>query len=444
MNKLESKPIKILLLNLIIPSFVTALVSGSYNLIDGIFIGQTLGIKGNSANAYTFMIYALVYSFSALASEGTASLLTIALGENNYLRANKILDVSVFVSIFMAVFQAIFLWFGLKYILLLFGTPLTFYNYVKSFCLVFFLGSPIYFVAHTLIYCIRAQGNVQKVLIINIASFLANVAMGSFLIMELRLGFVGSALATVFANLVTLIFTIYEYRRKSSQIRLNFKNFFKIDKNLIYKILNMGLPFFLTTLISVFLLTLYNRIAFAYAGTIGLATLSIVSSIYRYIISLMNSITDGVQPVISYNYGAKKLNRVQRGLNFSLLIGTFFSLLLFIIIQLWSKQITSLFNSQNQNFVQYASHALQIVMISLPLQGVINIGTSYFQYISLAKESTILVILRQIIFQIPLAILLPLKYTISGLWSSYYLSDILIFFVILILLVMQRKRLTLK
>ena len=97
MNKLERSPIRKLLIQLIIPSLVTAVVSGSYNLVDGIFIGQALGIVGNSANAYTFMIYALVYSFSALASEGTASLLTIALGENNNKRSEKILNTSVLI-----------------------------------------------------------------------------------------------------------------------------------------------------------------------------------------------------------------------------------------------------------------------------------------------------------------------------------------------------------
>ncbi|EMP66570.1 MATE family efflux transporter [Streptococcus mutans] len=439
MNKLERSPIRKLLIQLIIPSLVTAVVSGSYNLVDGIFIGQALGIVGNSANAYTFMIYALVYSFSALASEGTASLLTIALGENNNKRAEKILNTSVLISVVLSVIQSILIWVGLNYLLALFGTPSHLYHYIQEFSLVFLIGSPIYFVSHTLLYCIRAQGAVKKVLYINLASFVVNTGAGAVFILVFNMGFTGSALSTVLANLITLIMTCHEYVRVSSSLKLKVSFMFSGSKKLRKKIISMGLPFFLTTIISVLLLTLYNRIALIYAGSFGIAALSIVSSIYRYIVSLMNAITNGVQPVISFNYGAGKNIRVQEGLRDSLIIGTLFSSVLFGVIQLYSREIAGFFNSENEEFVAFASEALKLVMISLPLQGIINIGTNYFQYISRARVSTILVVLRQIVLQVPLAILLPLKFNISGLWASYYIADVLIFLVIVVWLIKSTK-----
>ena len=138
-----------------------------------------------------------------------------------------------------------------------------------------------------------------------------------------------------------------------------------------------------------------------------------------------------LQPIISFNYGAQNSVRVQKSLRSSLTVGTLFSIFLFVIIQLYSKEIVSLFNSDSKSFVAFTSSALRIVMLSLPLQGIINIGTNYFQYISQPRVSTILVILRQIIFQIPLAVFLPLIFNISGLWDSYYISDLLIFLLII-------------
>ncbi len=442
MNNLENLPVRRLLLQFIIPSLVTALVSGSYNLVDGIFIGQSLGIVGNSANAYTFMIYALVYSFSALASEGTASLLTIALGGQKLKHANNILNNSVVISIVIAIIQGGLIWGNLGYLFTLFGIPRNLHQYVQDFCFVFLIGSPIYFVSHTLLYCIRAQGAIRKVLYINIISFFVNTGLGAIFILGLKWGFIGSALSTVLANVTTLVLTVAEYSSPSSDLKLNFKYCLKFRPNLAYKIVTMGLPFFLTTIISVLLLILYNRIAFAYAGAFGVAALSITSSIYRYIISLMNAITNGVQPIISFNYGAKKQRRVKEALKDSLIIGTIFSVLLFLVIQLWTKEITALFNSENTKFVNFASHSLRLVMISLPLQGIINIGMNYFQYVALARISTFLVILRQIILQIPLAVLLPLIFGISGLWASYYIADILIFIVIIIWLGIQQRHKT--
>ena len=140
MNKLENISVKKLLVQLIIPSLVTAIVSGSYNLVDGIFIGQTLGLEGNSANTYTFMIYALVYAFSALASEGTASLLTISLGKKDYKNARLILDSSIQVSLILSILQSIILWFSLEGLLIIFGAPQELYKYFKEFLLKFLIG----------------------------------------------------------------------------------------------------------------------------------------------------------------------------------------------------------------------------------------------------------------------------------------------------------------
>ena len=225
--------------------------------------------------------------------------------------------------------------------------------------------------------------------------------------------------------------TFREYTGKSNDLKIDLKSLLFIDKKLINKIIAMGLPFFLTTVISVILLILYNRVAFDYAGTYGIAALSITSSIYRYIISLMNAITNGVQPVISFNYGAKNYSRIKQSLSLSLIISTIFSLCLFLIIQIFAAQIATLFNSSDPKFIKFSSTALRLVMISLPVQGIINIGTNYFQYISFSRISTFLVILRQIIFQIPLALFLPILFGITGLWSSYFISDFLILVIIM-------------
>ena len=431
MNKLENISVKKLLVQLIIPSLVTAIVSGSYNLVDGIFIGQTLGLEGNSANTYTFMIYALVYAFSALASEGTASLLTISLGKKDYKNARLILDSSIQVSLILSILQSILLWFSLEGLLIIFGAPQELYHYVKEFCLTFLIGAPIYFVSHTLLYCLRAQGKIKEVLHINAISFLVNAGTGAVLILVFHTGFFGSALSTVLANLAALILIFREYTGKSNDLKIDLKSLLFIDKKLINKIIAMGLPFFLTTVISVILLILYNRVAFDYAGTYGLAALSITSSIYRYIISLMNAITNGVQPVISFNYGAKNYSRIKQSLSISLIISTIFSLCLFLVIQIFAVQIATLFNSSDPKFIKFSSTALRLVMISLPVQGIINIGTNYFQYISFSRISTFLVILRQIIFQIPLALFLPILFGITGLWSSYFISDFLILVIIM-------------
>ncbi|ANZ57869.1 multidrug transporter MatE [Fructilactobacillus lindneri] len=436
-NNLETMSISKLLNMLIFPSLITVLVSGSYNIIDGIFIGQKLGVMVNSANAFTFMIYAIVYSFSALVSQGASSLLTIYAGKKDKVKFKQTLIQGIMLSILISIIQALLIWFFLSQIMCLLGADAKYFKFITEFTLVFLLGSPFYFVAHTLLYDIRAEGKIKNVLIINVIAFFTNLTFGSFLILKLNLGFTGSALATIIANIVICVlsgFYYLPYLKNSVKITKIF------DFSSSLKILSMGLPFFLTSSFSVILLSFYNRIAIAYGGIYGLAALSVVSSIYRYVISLMNAITTGVQPVISYNYGAGLNLRVKKSLNYSLKVATIFTLILFFLLELFAANITELFNPHDIAFVTYAAKALQIVMLSLPLQGIINIGTSYFQYIENAKVSTSLVILRQVVFQVPLAFLLSHIISINGLWFSYVLSDILIFIVIIYLIRANYKK----
>ncbi|MFC4761495.1 MATE family efflux transporter [Fructobacillus durionis] len=431
-NTLETKPVKKLLISLIIPSLLTVLVSGSYNIVDGIFIGQKLGVAGSSANTYVFMIYALVYSFSTLASQGTASLITLYSGKKEHKNVIITLKRGLLLSVAIAVVQSLLIWFLLPQITHLFGAEDKYFQSIREFSLVFLVGSPFYFVAHTLLYSIRSLGKIKVILIINCIAFLTNTIVGATLILKLNLGFTGSALATIIANIVVCTLAIRNCIPLLSGKWNDIPYVIKIKK--LLSIVNMGLPFFLTSSFSVILLSLYNRIGFNYGGVYGLATLSIVSSIYRYIISLMNAITTGIQPVVSYNYGAKKIDRVRESLIYSLKISTVFTTLLFIIIELFSKFVIQMFIPTNEVFINYASMGLRIVMLSLPLQGIINIGTNYFQYINNPKMSTTLVILRQVIFQVPLAILLPKIVNIEGLWTSYAMSDLLICIIIVVLL----------
>jgi len=436
MDELKTYPVGKLLIRLIIPSLAIVLVSGSYNIIDGIFLGRTLGIVGTSANSYTFMIYALVYGFSALISQGASSLLAIKLGEGSRQTGEQILAISFVMSIIIAIIQSLLIYFSLDILLAIFGADEIYHPYIKEFCAIFLLGSPFYFVAHTLLYCIRAQGNVRKVLFINILSFTTNLVLGAIFIARWGMGFTGSALSTVCANIAMCIVALRHYTSKKCSITLN-KASFVINIALCKEIITMGFPFFFTNFISILLLTGYNRIAFRSANAWGVAALSIASSIYRYIISLMNAITNGIQPVIGFNFGAKLYKRVRLALIYSILISTAFSTTCFLGVQIFAVSITRLFNSDSIEFISYASLALKRVLLSLPLQGVISVGTNYFQYIGEGKKSTLLVILRQIVFQIPLALTLSYYQGINGLWDSYWLSDILVAIIILSLLLFQ-------
>lgn len=171
-----------------------------------------------------------------------------------------------------------------------------------------------------------------------------------------------------------------------------------------------------------------------YAGETGIASLSIASTLYRYVITIIDALTTGVQPIIGYNYGAKQYDRVKKSLKYAIITGTIFSIVIFAVVQLFSVQIIQLFNPEDSQIWDFGSNAIRTVMMVVFLQGIVSMGTYYYQYIGEKKKSTILVVIRQIILQVPLAIVLPIHLGIDGLWTAFWISDLIIFVVIVICL----------
>ncbi len=337
LESLEKDRISTLVLKYSLPSLAIIAVSGSYNIIDGIFLGRTLGIEANSINSYVFLLYMVIFSFTVLISQGACTILTIYLGEKNNKKAESIVGVSVWLSFITAILLSIIIKLNLNEIVKILQIDGNYSIYFTNYFNAFLLFSPVYFLSHTLIYILRAQGKVFFVMWLSLLSFIVNILLGYFLIIILDWGFAGSSLATIGANLSSCIICIIymtgkrNVRLKLSEIRWNIK--------LSSEIIRTGVPQLLLNLASVLLLLIYNEVARKYAGIFGLAALSIGSSIYRYITLVMNAITSGIQPIIGYNYGAKNFNRVKRTLNFTFVLASAVSTTLTVVIQFNANRI---------------------------------------------------------------------------------------------------------
>jgi len=436
---LERDKIPKLVIKYSLPSLAIIAVSGSYNIVDGIFLGRALGIGANSINSYVFLLYMVIFSFAVLISQGACTLITICLGEENYNKAETIVGVSFFLSIVIAVILSLLLKINLNNIIKILRIDSEYSSYFIDYFNSFLLLSPIYFLSHTLIYILRAQGKVFLVMWLSLESFIINVLLGYFLITILNWGFIGSAISTIGANFSSCIICII-YMMGKRNIKLRFSEV-RWNRELAQEIARTGMPQLLLNLASVFLLLIYNEVAKKFAGTFGLAALSIGSSIYRYITLVMNAITNGIQPIIGYNYGTRNIERVRKTLNFTLLLASIISVILAILIQFNANRIIKFYSYSKSDFEDFAVIGIRFVLLALPLQGIISISISYFQNIQKTKWSIILVIFRQVIFQVPLALGLPYLFNLNivGLWHSFWISDVLITIVAVYLLNMNRK-----
>lgn len=427
MNELKEKNIMNLFIHLTLPSFVIVLVSGSYSIIDGIFLGQTLGVEGNAANSYVFLLYAAINSVSAWIAQGVSSIITLWMGQGKKDDTEKLIGTSIWLSIVVAIGVSGIITILFEEILSVLNISNSYYNYIEDYFKIFMICTPIYFIAHTLLYCMRAEGIVFKVLVINVIAFVVNLLSSFVFVKILNWGFTGSALSTILANICICILSFRHF--KYDYLNLN-KKYICFNLYGCFNILSTGLPVFISRFCSVALLLLYNYIANHYSGEIGIAALSIVTTIYRYIITLTDSIVSGIQPIIGYNYGANKLDRVNKTLGLAIFGGSVFSILVFWIIRVYSVKIILLFNPENILLKDFASEALKSVLLMIWTQGFSSIGTYYFQFIGNKKKSTLLVIIRQIILQVPLAFILSSFYGINGLWKSFWIADFILFIIV--------------
>ncbi|MEE1075697.1 MAG: MATE family efflux transporter [Acutalibacteraceae bacterium] len=431
MNALKNENIFKLFMRFTIPSFVIVLVSGSYSIVDGIFLGQALGTVGNASNSYIFIIYAMINAVSCLVSQGTSPLISLKMGAGENKKVEKLWGTSIWLTLVTSIITSLIFMFSLKGFFGIMNIESQYHPYIYDYYNLFLLCTPIYFLGHTFLYCIRSQGLISTVLKINIVAFVVNLITGCVFIKFLDWGFVGSALSTILANLSICIISFLHFRKTIFKIKL--KNI-RFEKNDSLNILSTGLSVFISRFCSVALMILYNYICMKYAGETGIASLSIVSTLYRYIITIIDALTTGVQPIIGYNYGAKQYDRVKKSLKYAIIVGTVVSTLIFAVVQLFSVQIIQLFNSEDSQLWEFGSNAIRSVMLVIFLQGVVSMGTYYYQYIGEKKKSTILVVIRQIILQVPLSIILPMYLGSDGLWTSFWISDLIVFVIIAVCL----------
>lgn len=178
MNALKNENIFKLFMRFTIPSFVIVLVSGSYSIVDGIFLGQALGTVGNASNSYIFIIYAMINAVSCLVSQGTSPLISLKMGAGENKKVEKLWGTSIWLTLVTSIITSLIFMFSLKGFFGIMNIESQYHPYIYDYYNLFLLCTPIYFLGHTFLYCIRSQGLISKVLKINIVAFVVNLITG--------------------------------------------------------------------------------------------------------------------------------------------------------------------------------------------------------------------------------------------------------------------------
>ena len=421
-NEMETKSIPKLLLKFSIPAIIGLLVNALYNIVDSIFVGRGVGDLALAGVTVTLPIITIFMAFIMLIGMGATSLISIRLGEKKAEEAETIVANSLVLFLILGVTLTIAGLIFLEPLLIFFGASEDVLPYAMDYLRIILLGSTFLAIGTGMNNFIRAEGNPRIAMNTMLIGTITNIILDYFFIFPLNMGIKGAALATILAYFVTSSWVIYHFISRRSRVQIRKKNF-KLDWKIVQSIAIIGFPSFVLQIAGSIQQTIFNRSLALYGGDLSLAVIGIIMSITTFLIMPAMGINQGAQPIIGYNYGAKRYDRVRDVLKLSLLAATGIVTLGFIVSKIWPQQLIGLFN-QNAELIELGVHAMTISFMFIPLIGVQMISSGYFQAVGKPRQATILGLSRQVFIFIPILLVLPRKFGLEGIWWSAPLSDI--------------------
>ena len=424
--KMTETPVGKLISGLAVPTIISMLITSIYNMADTFFVSK-LGTSASGAVGVVFSLMSIIQAVGFTLGMGCGSNISRLLGQKNYKKANEIASSGFFASIF---FGSLLLIIGTIFsdgLISLLGANETILPYAKSYGQYILFGAPIMAASFVLNNTLRAQGKAKFAMIGITTGGILNMLLDPLFIFTFKLGIAGAAIATILSQFISFCILIGFYIGKKSNIELSIKHISK-TADTYFLIIKTGLPSFCRQGLASIATVMLNRSAIIY-GDAAVAAMSIVSKVFMMIFSVSLGFGQGYQPVVGFNYGAKKTDRVKKSFLFTLKVGEICMGTFAIIGFLGAEYIIRFFIDNDLKVIEIGSRALRaqcISMLFIPLGVVCNMT---FQTIGKSWTATFLSSTRQGLFFLPLIYFLPKIIGITGVEIAQSCSDILTFLV---------------
>lgn len=430
-----------LLIQYSVPAIIASVATSLYNIIDSIFIGQGVGPMAISGLAITFPLMNLVIAFCMFIAAGGAAISSIYLGQKDYGRATNVLsNVVKLCLIHSVVFGGLSLLF-LDEILYFFGATDATIGYAREFMRVILYGTPISYVFIVLNNLMRATGYPKKAMLSALLSVLINVILAPIFIFVLQWGIAGAAFATICGQAVSMVWHIYHFKSKSSFVHFD-QAHNKFSWSIIKNVYSIGLSPFLMNVCACIVVIFINKALLETGGDNGelaVGAYGIVNRVGMLFVMVVFGITQGMQPILGYNYGANKWDRVKRTLNIGFVAGIMVTAMGLIVAELMPRQISSLF-ATDATLIDISTTGFRISFMFFAVIGGQIVIQNFFQSIGKPMISIFLSLTRQLLFLIPTLLIFPRLWGVEGVWTSLAVSDLLAFIVAMITLIVIMRR----
>ena len=438
-DELKEEKIWRLIIKYSVPAILAMMVTSLYNTVDRAFIGsmKDVGALAISGLGVTMPILTILGAFCVGLAVGGSTNIAIKLGEGNKEEAEKALGNTIAIELLVGIVMMSISIFFLEDILYIFGASNDTIKYSMDYISVIMYGTWFNLPGFAMNSAIRADGNPKFASKMMIIACLFNLILDPIFIFGFGMGIKGAALGTVICQLVICLWSGYYFTFGKSNLKLKLKNI-KIESKIIKGILVIAITPFCMELASGFIHLITNKVLKVYGGDLAIGAMTAITSINLLFLMPVYGISQGMQTIIAYNYGAKQFERAKKALLIGIVAATIVLSFGIFAILLFPKLFIGIF-TKDAILTDLALNGIYIYSLTLPAIGICILGTVYFQSIGSAKKSIVLSLLRQVIVFIPLILVVPKYFGLNGVWAAQPLADVVSMIIIGLFLIKEFK-----
>lgn len=411
-----------LLLTFSAPAIVGMVAQALYNIVDRIFVGQAVGPLGIAGTTLAFPFMLIQMAFSMLIGFGAAALVSLRLGSRRQEEAEQVVGHAVLLLLLAsALLTAGGLWL-LDPLLRLVGSSEQSHVFAREYLQVIVAGTVFQCVGFGLNAVIRGEGNPHVAMLSMLIGALLNTLLDPLFLFVLGWGVRGAALATVFSQIVSAVWVVGYFLGGRSLLKIRLHHL-RLQRRIWMDILSIGSPMFAMQLAASVMNSILNNQLKAHGGDLAISVMGIVHSVALFIAMPIFGLNQGAQPIIGYNYGARKYQRVLRTLELAVLFATLVCLAGFLVIMLAPTQVIMLFNRSDPQLRELGPRALRLCLVMFPIVGFQIVGSSYFQAVGKPRHALLLGLSRQVLLLIPAILILPIWLGLDGIWLAIPTAD---------------------
>lgn len=443
-NPLQTLPEKELLRSFAVPSIIAMLVSSLYNIVDQFFIGHSVGELGNAATNIVFPLSISCVAIALLFGIGGASTFNLSLGSGNTKKAGNYIGNATVMMLLLGLLLTIVTLLFTQPLLLFFGSPQNVLPYASVYARITALGFPFLILSAGGGHLVRADGSPKFTMAINLSGAIINTVLDALFVFGFHWGMAGAAAATVIGQVFSCGM-VFWYLSHYKTVSLG-KEQFRLHREDVSYILSLGTaPCFNQISMMIVQIVLNKSLKYygghsVYGEAIPIACAGIIIKVSQIVMSFIIGISQGLQPIVSFNYGAKNYARVKRSYLLAIKSGSVIGIIAFILFQCFPRAIISIFGTGSEAYYQFAESYFRIFLMFILFCFVQPITSNFFTAIGKPYKGVFLSLTRQIIFLLPLLVILPLFFGINGILFAQPIADFIAIVVCTIMIYRELHR----